>query len=143
MQIIDTKTHGYIDYIMGTLLIAMAYFINFKSENMPNFVFYLVGALAIFYSLLTKYELGVIKIIPMYIHLMLDSLSGIFLATSPWLLGFADNVFLPHLLLGLFQIGTTIMTRIKPKMVYKRKKYMNSSRTGNTKKQYSFNKQTR
>jgi hypothetical protein len=128
MQIIDTKTHGYIDYIMGTLLIAMAYFINFNSENAPTFVLYLVGALAILYSLLTKYELGVIKIIPMYIHLMLDSLSGIFLATSPWLLGFAEDVFLPHLLLGLFEISTTIMTSIKPKKGKKSKKYMSLSR---------------
>lgn len=128
MQIIDTKTHGYIDYIMGTLLIAMGYVINFNSENTPNLVLYMVGTLTIFYSLLTKYELGVIKIIPMYIHLMLDSLSAIFLATSPWLLGFADDVFLPHLLLGLFEIGTTIMTSIKPKKAKKNKKYMNLSR---------------
>ncbi len=134
MQIIDTKTHGYIDYSMGALLIAMAYFINFNSDNTPNFVLYLVGSLAIFYSLLTKYELGVIKIIPMYIHLMLDSLSGIFLATAPWLLGFADDVFLPHLLLGLFEIATTIMTSIRPKMAKKRKKYMNFSRKSKTKK---------
>nr|WP_294929098.1 hypothetical protein [uncultured Flavobacterium sp.] len=134
MQIIDTKTHGYIDYSMGALLIAMAYFINFNSDNTPNFVLYLVGSLAIFYSLLTKYELGVIKIIPMYIHLMLDSLSGIFLATSPWLLGFADDVFLPHLLLGLFEIGTTIMTSIRPKRAKSRKKYMNLSHKSKTKK---------
>ena len=140
MQIIDTKTHGYIDYIMGTILIAMAYFIDFNSENIPNVVLYIGGASAIFYSLLTKYELGVIKIIPMYIHLMLDSLSAIFLATSPWLLGFADDVFLPHLLFGLFEIGTTIMTSIRPKLAKKKKKQMNFSRKNILKKTSFINK---
>lgn len=46
---------------------------------------------------------------------MLDTVSGIFLATSPWLLGFSDKVFLPHLALGLIIIGAAIITSIKPK----------------------------
>lgn len=112
---IDTKIHGYIDYTMGTLLIAIAYILNFNSESIPNMVLYYVGISSLLYSLLTKYELGLIKIIPINIHLMLDTLSGIFLATSPWLLGFADKVFLPHLLLGLIEIATTIITSIKPR----------------------------
>jgi MFS superfamily sulfate permease-like transporter len=115
MQIIDTKTHGYIDYIFGLTLIAIAYLLNFNTANTPNIALYIVGASAIVYSLFTNYELGVIKIIPMNIHLMLDSLSGIFLAVSPWLLGFSDKVFLPHLIFGLIEIGTTVITRFKPR----------------------------
>jgi hypothetical protein len=114
MQIIDTKTHGYIDYIFGLIIIALAYLLNFNSENTPNIALYIVGASAIIYSFFTNYELGVIKIIPINIHLMLDSLSGIFLAVSPWLLGFSDKVFLPHLLFGLVEICITVITRFKP-----------------------------
>lgn len=115
MQIIDTKTHGYIDYIFGLTLIAIAYLLNFNTVNTPNIALYIVGTSAIVYSFFTNYELGVIKIIPMNIHLMLDSLSGIFLAVSPWLLGFSDKVFLPHLIFGLIEIATTVITRFKPK----------------------------
>jgi hypothetical protein len=115
MQIIDTKTHGYIDYIFGLIVIALAYLLNFNTVNTPNIALYIVGTSAIVYSLFTNYELGVIKIIPINIHLMLDSLSGIFLAVSPWLLGFSDKVFLPHLLFGLIEIGTTVITRFKPR----------------------------
>jgi MFS superfamily sulfate permease-like transporter len=123
MQIIDTKTHGYIDYIFGLTLIAIAYLLNFNSESTPNIALCIAGTSAIVYSLFTNYELGVVKIIPMNIHLMLDSLSGIFLAVSPWLLGFSDKVFLPHLLFGLIEIGTTVITRFKPKYkVYKSRK---------------------
>jgi hypothetical protein len=114
MQIIETKRHAYIDYSLGIILIAAAYLLNFQSENMPNIVMYAMGGWSLLYSLFTKYELGLIKIIPINIHLMLDSLSGIFLATSPWLLGFADKVFLPHLILGLITLGTAITTSIKP-----------------------------
>jgi hypothetical protein len=114
MQIIDTKNHAYIDYIVGIILIAAAYLLNFQSENTPNIVLYASGSWALLYSLLTKYELGLLKVIPINIHLMLDTISGTFLATSPWLLGFADKVFLPHLILGLLTIGAAVITSIKP-----------------------------
>lgn len=114
MQIIETKTHAYIDYSVGVILIAAAYLLNFQLENMPNTVLYAVGSWSLLYSLLTKYELGLIKIIPINIHLMLDTVTGIFLATSPWLLGFADRVCVPHLILGITIIGAAIITSIKP-----------------------------
>jgi hypothetical protein len=44
-------------------------------------------------------------------HLALDVLSGIVLAASPWLFDFADRVYLPHLILGLIEIGAGLMTR--------------------------------
>jgi len=115
MHIINTKTHAYIDYTVAAILIAAAFLLNFQSENVPNTVMYAVGAWSLFYSLFTKYKLGLIKIIPIKIHFMLDTVSGIFLATSPWLLGFSDKVFLPHLALGLIIIGAAIITSIKPK----------------------------
>ena len=114
MQIIETKTHAYIDYSVGIILIAAAYLLNFQSEKMPNTVLYAVGAWSLLYSLLTNYELGLIKIIPINIHFMLDTVTGIFLATSPWLLEFSDKVCLPHLILGLTIIGAAVITSIKP-----------------------------
>jgi SPW repeat len=45
---------------------------------------------------------------------MLDLGSGILLAVSPWLFGFADQVWAPHLVIGLIEIGTALMTRRVP-----------------------------
>ena len=120
MHIIDKKNHGYADYIMGLLLIAAAYLLNFQSESLPNKVLFAVGASGLIYSILTKYKLGVIKIIPINIHLMLDTISGTFLAASPWLLGFNDKVFLPHLILGLIEIGIAVTTNVRPAFRYGR-----------------------
>ncbi len=53
----------------------------------------ILGARAIVHSLLTDYELGVVRRIPMPIHLLLDVLSGlVLLAVSAWIFGFANEV---------------------------------------------------
>ena len=44
-------------------------------------------------------------------HLMLDVGSGILLTASPWLFGFADRVWIPHVVFGLFEIAPSLMTR--------------------------------
>ena len=41
------------------------------------------------YSPLTNCEFGVLKLLPMPVHLALDAASGALLASSPWLFGFA------------------------------------------------------
>lgn len=115
MKIIDTKTHGYMDYIMGIFLIASPSLFSLDLNAVESTVFYVAGAAALLYSLATNYELGLIKIIPMKGHLMLDILSGIFLAASPWIFGFSDLVYGPHLVLGIIEVGGAILTSSKPR----------------------------
>jgi hypothetical protein len=50
----------------------------------------------------------------MSVHLFLDAAGGILLAASPWLFGFADEVWVPHLVLGLIELGTALMTQREP-----------------------------
>ncbi|HEV7350862.1 MAG TPA: SPW repeat protein [Telluribacter sp.] len=59
---------------------------------------------------MTDYEAGVMKTVKMSTHLTMDVVAGIFLAASPWLFGFADYVFLPHLIIGIMEIGAGLMT---------------------------------
>lgn len=118
MKPIDSKTHGYIDYIMGIILIALPFILKLDIESTPSVILLVLGAGALVYSLLTRYELGLVKLIPMNIHLMLDIASGIFLAASPWLLGFSQAVYLPHLILGLLEIGVAVMTNPKPQIEF-------------------------
>ncbi|HEU0137487.1 MAG TPA: SPW repeat protein [Flavobacterium sp.] len=70
-----------------------------------------VGAGAIVYSLMTAYELGAAKVISMPTHLTIDFISGAFLAASPWIFNFADEVYLPHLIVGILEIGASLMTK--------------------------------
>jgi hypothetical protein len=76
MRFIPTKVHGYLDYIVGALLIAAPWLFDFARGGAETWVPVILGAGAIVYSLLTDYELGVTKGISMGTHLTLDMLSG-------------------------------------------------------------------
>jgi hypothetical protein len=114
MKLIGTKTHGYLDYIVGLLLIAAPWIFNFDRGGAETWVPVILGIGTIVYSLLTDYELGLSKTISMKTHLVLDMVAGLFLALSPWLFGFADYVWEPHLIVGILEIGVALMTKRNP-----------------------------
>ena len=115
MKPIDTKTHGYLDYIMGIFLIASPSLFDLNLKGIESTIFYVLGVMAILYSLFTNYELGYMKLIPMKFHLILDVLSGAFLAASPWIFNFSDIVYKPHLVLGIIEIAAALLTSSKPR----------------------------
>jgi len=106
--------HGVADYVVGLLLLAAPYLFGFANGQIEQWLPMVLGALLIVYSLLTRYELGAVHLIPMPVHLWLDGLSGLLLAASPWLFGFADRVFWPHLIVGLIEIVASLTTQREP-----------------------------
>ncbi|MDQ3656314.1 MAG: SPW repeat protein [Chloroflexota bacterium] len=114
MRFIPTRIHGFLDYGMGLLLIVAPWLFGFADGGAETWIPVILGIGAIGYSLLTDYELGVARTIPMATHLMLDIASGIVLAVSPWIFGFAGDVWAPHLILGLLEIGAGLTTRTTP-----------------------------
>ena len=56
-------------------------------------------------------------------HLTLDFIAGLFLALSPWLFGFNDWVFLPHLIIGIGEMGASLMTKTVPEYNVEYKAY--------------------
>ena len=110
MRVIPTKIHGVMDYLMAVVLLAAPAFLALNSGSREGLVLIDLGVVTVIYSLLTRYELGLFRVLPMPAHLGLDLLSGVFLATSPWLLGFADRIYLPHLVLGLIEIGAALLS---------------------------------
>ena len=114
MRFISTRVHGMLDYLMGVLLIAAPWLFAFARGGAETWIPVLLGAGALLYSLMTNYELGLIRRISMPVHLGLDAGSGAFLAISPWLFGFADFVWVPHLILGLIEVASALTTRKTP-----------------------------
>ena len=114
MRFLSTKVHGYRDYIVGALLIAAPWLFDFDRGGAETWVPVILGISAIIYSLMTDYELGATRGISMRTHLTLDLMSGVFLAASPWIFGFANYVYVPHLVLGIFEIAAALMTRTQP-----------------------------
>src|SRR5215212_11609328 len=110
MRFLSTRVHGVMDYIMGILLLASPYLFGFATGGVKQWLPMILGLAMLGMSLLTRYEWGAVYVIPMSVHLAIDGLSGALLAVSPWLFGFAGIVFMPHLILGLIELGTSLMT---------------------------------
>ena len=114
MRFISTKMHGVLDYVVAVLLIAAPWLFGFANGTAAQWIPVVVGVVVIVMSVLTDYEAGAMKVISMPTHLTMDVIAGIFLAASPWLFGFADQVYLPHLVVGLFSIGSGLFTETTP-----------------------------
>jgi hypothetical protein len=114
MRFISTRLHGILDYAVGILLILSPFLFGFAIGGAAQWIPVVLGVTVIIYSLLTAYELGLSPKIPMAMHLRLDMIGGVLLTLSPWLFGFAHMVFWPHLVMGLFDIVTPLMTEREP-----------------------------
>jgi len=114
MRFIPTRVHGLLDYCVGLLLILAPWLLGFARQGAETWVPVALGVGALLYSLCTDYEWGAVRAIPMPVHLGLDFGSGVLLGASPWLFGFAQEVWVPHLAIGLFEIGAALLTQARP-----------------------------
>jgi hypothetical protein len=110
MSIISTKTHAILDYTVGILLVAAPWMFGFHDGGAAQWIPLINGIAALIISMFTDYEGGFFRTIPMKVHLSIDIVAGVILALSPWLFGFADTVFLPHLIVGVFEIVAGLTT---------------------------------
>jgi hypothetical protein len=119
MRVIPTSAHAALDYIVGLALLMAPNLFGFAdvggtAVTIPR----VIGAVVIGMSVLTRYELGLIKLIPMKTHLAFDYILMAILALSPWFFGFAGqpiNVWLPHVLVGCLGLIIALMTETAPR----------------------------
>lgn len=101
MRFVPRKVHAMLDWPLALLVVAAPWLFGFANGGAEQWSMVLVGLTAMVVTFFTAHETGVVKRIPMSGHNMLDLLSGAFLAASPWILGFADRIWQPHLWLGI------------------------------------------
>lgn len=110
MRIISSKVHGVLDFSVGLLLVMFPWLAGFAQGGPETWVMVVLGIAPLLYSPFTNYELGWIKVIPFKAHLVIDFLSGMLLAASPWLFEFKEQVYLPHLIFGLMEMGVVLLS---------------------------------
>jgi hypothetical protein len=115
MNVIPTRTHAVIDYIMAAVLILTPFVFQFAHLDWEMWVLIYAGVITLVSSLLTHDELGIAWAIPMPGHLALDVLVGAVLIASPWLFGFANDIWWPHVILGAIKILVALATRLHPR----------------------------
>jgi hypothetical protein len=108
--ILPTRVHGLLDYVIGLLLVIMPFILG-HGAGPQTWLPVVLGGGTIVYSLLTEYEMGVVPLIGVPYHLILDGLGGMLMASSPWLFGFAYIVWVPHVVLGLAEMGAAVITQ--------------------------------
>jgi len=114
MKLLNTKIHGVFDYAMGVLLIALPYIFGFADHSMAQHLPIFLGLWRIIMSVLTNYELGLVKAISMRVHLSIDYVFGLLLLFSPVIFDFYDKVYLPHVIFGIAEIALAIITNKAP-----------------------------
>lgn len=115
---ITSRTHGVIDYTLGALLLAAPYIFSFADAGgAAVFIPQSVGGLIIVQSLMTDYEMSIVRLIPLRVHLWLDYAASLLLAASPWLFDFSEfpiNGWLPHVVAGLGYFFISLNTKTVP-----------------------------
>lgn len=111
---IPTRIHGVLDYVMGALLIAAPWLLGFANGGPEQWVPVGVGAAVLLVAVFTDYELGLVRKIGVPVHLLLDGVAGAFLIASPWLFGFDDRIWIPHVAAGAVEIVAAFLTNTIP-----------------------------
>ena len=89
MRFISARVHGMIDivaiaaFLLGPLL--------FRLGGSPALISYTIGVVHLVVTLLTRYPLGVKKIIPFPVHGILELIVGVFLLVLPALAGYGPG----------------------------------------------------
>jgi hypothetical protein len=110
---VDSTLHGVVDYTAGatltTLLPRLAGIGGTRAARQIR----TAGGIHAGYSTLTRYPLGIVKLIPFKVHLALDAAGAVALAATPFVTGQfkqGRSQWLPHVALGLFELSSLAMT---------------------------------
>lgn len=113
MKPISTRTHGFLDYFSVGVLLALPRLLQWRKE--PTRLLTASAVSTLVYSLLTRYEWGLVPVLPVNTHLALDATSGTILCGAPFLLASVDRRVAGVLLgLGLFEIVVPMLTENTP-----------------------------
>src|SRR5215204_6706989 len=116
VRVIPTGVHGALDYLASGANLAFPRLLGLQDATWAALVPRIDGAAGAGYSLITDYELGALKVLPMPAHLAFDAAKGAFMASSPWLFGFAKNgtrYWLPHVLMGTADVLAAMTTKTR------------------------------
>ncbi len=114
VRVIPTGVHGALDYLASGVNLVFPRLLGLRAAPGAALVPRIDGVMGAGYSLITDYELGALKVLPMPAHLAFDAAKGAFMAVSPWLFGFAKNgtrYWLPHVLMGSADVLAAIATK--------------------------------
>jgi hypothetical protein len=88
-KVISPRVHGVLDYGAAASLGAVP--TAFSITGLPAQILYGLGVFSLFLAVTSKAPPGLIKIVPMRIHALIELVSGPIIIALPWLMGFASD----------------------------------------------------
>jgi hypothetical protein len=89
VRLLPAWFHAVADYAVGALLIVVAVAVGGSAGAVGTGV--VVGATVLAVSMLTKYPLGVVKVLPFTVHSAGDYLAAALLLVAPWALNYSSG----------------------------------------------------
>jgi hypothetical protein len=89
MRFVTRTIHAYLDYPVAISLIVLPFVLGLGAGNpLAKWLAVATGATAFVLTLLTNHELGVVKVVPYWLHVAVDRLVGVVFIAAPFVLGF-------------------------------------------------------
>jgi hypothetical protein len=110
---VDSTLHGVVDYSAGSFLLTAFPRVAGISGTRSARQVRIAAAVHAGYSTLTKYPLGIVKLIPFPVHLAMDAAGAIALAATPFVTGQyrkGRKCWVPHVGLALFELSSLAIT---------------------------------
>lgn len=90
MRQLSPKLHGILDYLAAAAFATAPLLFMINERTAAVFGCYVAAATLLLVSLLTRYPLGVVRVIPFTVHGALEFVTAPLLVAYPWIAGFAD-----------------------------------------------------
>lgn len=79
------KKHNVLDYLVAVGLFLAPFLFRFSGIEPARNIFMATGSFLMLYSLFTNYYFAAGRVIPLGVHMFLDTMIGITLMISPWI----------------------------------------------------------
>ena len=112
-DLINTRLHGMLDYSSAVILL-LPWITGFYPTAADTLALTILGGLTILFSILTDYEFGLIKLLPMKVHLVLDTISALFLISMPFTFTIIHYQYNWPVVLGVFELLVVILSGSQP-----------------------------
>lgn len=106
--------HGLIEYLAGALFIAAPFLFSFD-DTAATALAIVVGAGIIVLAIVTDAPTGIVRTLPIEVHVVLDYVLAVLLVAAPFIFGFRDDeaAVLVFVLLGVAHLVITTITAFR------------------------------
>src|SRR3954470_12889829 len=87
---IPLAAHAAIEPVAAILFIAGPFIFGFQNVSDAKTISIVIGIVMLLTGMMTRWRMGIVKVIPLSVHRMMDVILAVVAIASPFVLGFSD-----------------------------------------------------